>query len=356
MNRTVNELQLFRHLALTGTNLIYLVLGMTIAGMAARGEGWHRWFFTFMVVVYLLTTSPDFRDYQALNLSHRHWARHKQRLVALFVLAMLVTIGLVGAISVVGVDWTLVGCVLAVLAYRLIWLPKPTEPSAQRARQLEPESGAGWIPVSPVNQIIRVPQSKTWAGLWFSYLVVVIVIDLVTGIFSEPETGRIVAVAAMIAVFTALHVMQAVGQSLRRWMQFGGNRTRWARETAMLGLIGPGMVALAGGLYIWFAGTGHAAATVGVLFTVALLVPVLSILLELADRNGTWWAFCGFAAVSALFLLFYALGTVSGRGMIALTAGQYLVFVLILPTVTRNHLVFGTGVRDWFGVRAADRV
>lgn len=356
MNRIVHELQLFRHLALTGANLIYLVLGMAVAAMAALADGWHRWLFTFMVIVYLLTTSPDFRGYQVLNLSRRHWARHKQRLVTIFALAMLVTIGLVAAITAAGFDGVLVGCVLAVLAYRLIWLPKPAEPIGQRAQQPGAESSAGWISMSPVNQIIRVPQGRTWVGLWLSYLAVVLVIDIVTGIFSEPEPGRIIVVAVMIVLFTALHIMQTVGQSLRRWVQFGGNRTRWARETAMMGVIGPVMVVLAGGLYIWLAGTEHAAFTVGVLLVAALMVPVLSVLLELAGRNGTWWAVGGFATASALFLLLYALGDVSGLGVMALTAVQYLVFALILPAVARNHFVFGTGVRGWFGVKAADRV
>lgn len=82
MNRTVKELQLFRHLTLTPSNLINIVFGLLNTLIAAAiSAGWQRWLFIFIVMIFLLTCSPDFRDYQALNLNRRYWARHKQRLV-----------------------------------------------------------------------------------------------------------------------------------------------------------------------------------------------------------------------------------------------------------------------------------
>lgn len=355
MNRTANELKLFGHLALTPYLLIMFAFGIGMAVMITlTPDGWQRWFFLLVLLVYLLNTSPDFRDYQAVDLSRVHWSRHKQALLAVFALMLLVTTGVVGAISAAGIDWVLVAGVVAVLAYRLIRRPRPTEPwmGTSRTRAEAKDDGAGGgLPMTPVNQIIRAPQGKTWVGLWASFLVAILGIDLVAGLFAEPDPLRIVFVAVAMALFVGFQMMKTVGQSLENWIRIGGGRRRWAHETALLGLIGPAMVGIDGGLYAWLAGTGPAATTVVTLSITALTVPVLAVLLELSGRNSNWWITLIFCAATVLFLVLLARGDADAVRTIGLAALQYLAFALLLPTVVKRHVVFAGGLRSWLGLR-----
>lgn len=355
MNRTVNELKLFGHLALTPSNLIGVVFGLINTSIAAAiPAGWQRWFFIFVVVVSLLTCSPDFRDYQALNLSRRYWARHKQRLVAGLGLVMLVIIGVVAAVSSAGIDWVLAACVLAVLVYRLAWLPQPIKPLSgkQAVGAAQEDPGAGQVlPMTPVNQLIRVPQGKTFLGIWLVTAIVVIAIDVLGGLAMGDDPGRAIAMTVITALFTMSSVMKVVGESLRDWVHFGGSRLRWARETALTGLAGPTVVTLVGGAYIWLAGYERAATTVTILLVTALVAPVLAVLLELADRKGTWFVPVGYLVIAAIVLLFGSDWNLGRLEMIGVALAQYLGFALILPVVVRRHVMFGPGVRGWFGLR-----
>lgn len=272
-------------------------------------------------------------------------------------MAMLVMIGVVAAVSSTGIDWILAACVLAVLVYRLVWLPSPVKPLAERqaaGAAVRKDSAVGrLVAMTPVNQIIRVPLGAIFLTSWFAISGVVIVIDVISGLSTDEYAGRIIAETMMAALFTMPAVMRTVGQSLRDWVCFGGTRKSWARETALVGLLVPATVAAAGGLYIGIAGVDRAGSTVTILLVSSLLAPVLAVLLELADRKGTWLAPAGYLLIAAIVLLFGSGWDISRLEVIGMAAAQYLVFALILPIVARKHVIFDPGVRGWFGLGTA---
>lgn len=363
MNHTVDELKLFRHLALTGANVIHLVFGVLLAVVAAATPvGWQRWFLAFMVMVYLLTTSPSFRDYRALNLRRRHWARHKQVLAAGLALMMLVAVGLVGVLPDAEMHWGLIAGVLAVLVYRLVrvprssssWSPAPAAGTGVAGKAVAGEAAegpaGGWLPMTPASQIIRAPQGKTWSSVWLTISVVTILIDVIGGTFAEPDWGRVLAATVMAALFALPLTMKTVGQSLRTWVHFGGNRRRWAGETALAGLSGPASVAVVGVIYIWIAGTARAANTVTILLVSALAAVVLAVLLELADSSGTWVLPGGYLVIVTVLIVLGSAWGMNRLEVISVAVFQYLLFALALPTVVRRHVIFSSGVRSWFGL------
>lgn len=355
MNRIPAELKLFRHLVLTPINVLMPALGIPLTAMAAYTElGWQRWVFIGMVLINLLNLSPDFRGYQALNLSRTRWGRHKQMACLILGLLMLLTIGVLNFFSPGGSQWILVGGILAVLAYRLIRLPQPAAPWVETPLtrvNAQGSAAADWLAMTPVNQIIRAPQLKTWLSLWVSCLLAVLVIDLLNLIPGVSDVLSSFPIGLTIVFLGVFPVMKAMGESLDTWVLFGGSRIRWARHTALIGLSGPVMVGIAGALYIWVRGGGQTTVTVLVLIGTALVFPVLSILVELGSRGRTWWVGLGFAAVTILLLVLLALKILSGGAVLGLFLLQYLGFALVLPQLALRHIPFSGGIRGWFGLK-----
>ncbi|WP_156232232.1 hypothetical protein [Corynebacterium occultum] len=325
---------------------------------AIAAPGWQRWFLVFLVLVYLSNFSPDFRDYQAVNLSRIHWARHKQILSTGLAILMLATLGVAAVTFSPGTDWILAGGILTVLVYRLLRLPRPKEPWAETPQtriESKGSSTVGWLAMTPMNQIIRAPQLKTWLGLWGSCLMVVLVIDLISAFLETPDALRSFSVALTIAFMTAVPVMKALGGSLDTWILFGGGRIRWAQQTALIGLTGPVMVLIFGALYISVGVSENTVTTVAVLLGVALTFPILITLLELGSRGSTWWASLAFIATTTVLLVLLALETLGGGTVLGLLFLQYLGFAMILPKMALRHVPFTGGIRSWFGSRLGER-
>ncbi|AGF73672.1 hypothetical protein [Corynebacterium halotolerans] len=359
MNRTTHEVALFRQLALNPNNVIMLVIGVVMALMATTADsGWQHWFFTLLVVSYLLICRPNFSDYRALNLSRSQWVRHKRLMVVLYAAVLLATVTLVEILTPEALAWPVTSGVVAATGWQLLCRPRPSDSWAGNVTARDTDEEAAilkWLPPTPVNQILRGMQLRIWAATWFSFLVVVLLISLVTGYFGELMWMQGTTVIIVMGLFVSGPLMKVIGTSLDEWVAFGGTRHTWARETALLGLTGPVVVAIFSPIFVLLPGLDQAAEAITILFSVALLLPILVILLELSDRNRIWWVSLPFTAVAFVAVALRIRENIGNPGFLLLLVLLYLAFALALPSITRRHVVFTAGLRGWLGLTLGER-
>ena len=343
------------YLLLVGFLLLFTVMSVSASGMLPSI------FFAIFVFFYPHRIHSDRWDaYRALSLTTSLYLMHRRVLVTAAVMpSVLVGLSLSGWLQG-GFPWA---WALALLGGWLYGIAKPPKDS-WHGRQLVDEAFAPPLPArTPVAEIVWRPQVGAWAGYWGMMLVggtVILGVNWLQseGIFAEGLTTEHQWAGMMAPLFflgPAIGLPMLVstsGSSLRAWVELGGPRGRWVRETLKIavGNVLLGMAAVTG--MVAFAPLQGAAATtmwmtVGAL---CITVPPAFYALALVRRTTT-----GLVSVLTLALVVsvwvcVTLG-IDGPVTLALASGTFLFWALSLPTMARHHNVFRAGLAEWFGLR-----
>jgi|LSQX01.2.fsa_nt_gb hypothetical protein len=168
MNQVVSQAGLFRALALRPRLLIGFVplfMFTTLATIVASGATF--WAQIVLVALMMSVIRPAWVDYQALSLGSVTWRRHRRWLGAIALTSTLLVALLLRTLTPAGDDTALIYPALVAVSLLTV-LDSPVRGIDKRQRA---ERGLGrFLPVDPVNQIIRAPQLTMWTTLWVAAL------------------------------------------------------------------------------------------------------------------------------------------------------------------------------------------
>ncbi|SMG18906.1 hypothetical protein SAMN06295981_1013 [Corynebacterium pollutisoli] len=278
MNQVVSQARLFRALALRPrllTGFVPLFMFTTLATIVASGATF--WAQIVLVALMMWVIRPAWVDYQALSLGSVTWRRHRRWLGAIALTFALLVALLLRTLTPAGDDTALIYPVLVAVSL-LIVVDSPVRGIDKRQRA---ERGLGrFLPVDPVNQIIRAPQLTMWTTLWVAALVYLLIrwgLEAYMGGDTDHVTGFIfLAVYLPIVLLT----QRPLRSSLRQWVAIGGTRGRWARETWAVGGVNVVLGAVGAAVMLSRGGSARDGA---MLFAVIVLFLVGSVILELVD-------------------------------------------------------------------------
>ncbi len=359
MNTVASEPHLFRQLALTPYTWFQVAFCLFATYYSMISDGWVYWVYPLFVFIFLVNVRVEWGNYRAVGMTLGHWRRHRRILVSAIAGFMLVEVAVLVSLGDLPVNPVFIVAMLGGLGWVLV---SRAEPSRNMEEIVE---GAGAVekagtersrfPLTPVQQIIRGPQVIMWSLVWGMVGFLILVLAVLDWFFGAAP-GWVSVVFAVVGLHALWWTTGSVGNSLREWVAFGGNRAVWARETAVLGLLSPlfaGLIAVVTGA---FSSTDAVLEVLPVFLGTAFLVPILFTLVELTDLGRTWWVSLPYVGVSAGLIALWLTHSVGEWGFLAGCAVLYLIHALTLPMVTRNYTVFTGGVSAWLGLRTVGKV
>lgn len=342
MNQVVSQARLFRALVLRPRLLIGFVplfMFTTLATIVASGATF--WAQIVLVALMMWVIRPAWVDYQALSLGSVTWRRHRRWLGAIALTSTLLVALLLRTLTPAGDDTALIYPVLVAVSL-LIVVDSPVRGIDKRQRA---ERGLGrFLPVDPVNQIIRAPQLTMWTTLWVAALAYLLIrwgLEAYLGGDTDHVSGFIfLAVYLPIVLLT----QRPLRSSLRQWVAIGGTRGRWVRETWAVGGVNVVLGAVAAGVMLSRGGSARDGA---MLFAVIVLFLVGSVILELVDARTI-----GFLALPLVVIVAVLVAHGFGAPAVLVTAGALASYAVLGWSVHRaaarvavfNHGV--TGARE----------
>lgn len=336
MNQVVSQARLFRALALRPRLLIGFVplfMFTTLATIVASGATF--WAQIVLVALMMGVIRPAWVDYQALSLGSVTWRRHRRWLGAIALTSTLLVALLLRTLTPAGDDTALIYPVLVAVSL-LIVVDSPVRGIDKRQRA---ERGLGrFLPVDPVNQIIRAPQLTMWTTLWVAALAYLLIrwgLETYMGGDTDHVSGFIfLAVYLPIVLLT----QRPLRSSLRQWVAIGGTRRRWARETWTVGGVNVVLGAVGAAVMLSRGGSARDGA---MLFAVIVLFLVGSVILELVDARTI-----GFLALPLVVILAVLAAHGFGAPAVLVTAGALASYAVLGWSVHRaaaRVAVFNTG-------------
>lgn len=360
MNTVASETRLFRHLALTPYTWFQAGLCLLAAYISLVSEGWTYWVYPLFIVVFLLNIRVEWDNYRAVNLTRRHWNGHRRLLVSAVAGLVLLETALHVWLGGLRLNPVLMAAVPVAWGLAMARRPEPSrtlqeiveggESRESRGAVGETEVERSRFPLTPVQQIIRGPQTSMWIAMW-AMAACAVAVSGVLGRLLGSSPPWLSVVVPLVAVPATWMIMGRIGESLQEWVALGGNRATWARETAVLGLLSP----LIAGVLAVITGTVFSSSAFDALplvLGVALLVPVLFTNFELTDLGRTWWVSLPHVCLGGGLAVLWATDLIGGGGFLIGSALIYLLHALTLPTVARNYTVFGGGLGAWLGLRS----
>lgn len=342
MNQVVSQARLFRALALRPRLLIGFVplfMFTTLATIVASGATF--WAQIVLVALMMWVIRPAWVDYQALSLGSVTWRRHRRWLGAIALTSTLLVALLLRTLTPAGDDTALIYPVLVAVSL-LIVVESPVRGIDKRQRA---ERGLGrFLPVDPVNQIIRAPQLTMWTTLWVAALAYLLIrwgLEAYMGGDTDHVSGFIfLAVYLPIVLLT----QRPLRSSLRQWVAIGGTRGRWARDTWAVGGVNVVLGAVGAAVMLSRGGSARDGA---MLFAVIVLFLVGSVILELVDARTI-----GFLALPLVVTVAALVAHGFGAPAVLVTAGALASYAVLGWSVHRaaarvavfNHGV--TGARE----------
>ena len=342
MNQVVSQARLFRALALRPRLLIGFVplfMFTTLATIVASGATF--WAQIVLVALMMWVIRPAWVDYQALSLGSVTWRRHRRWLGAFALTFTLLVALLLRTLTPAGDDTALIYPALVAVSLPIV-VDSPVRGIDKRRRA---ERGLGrFLPVDPVNQIIRAPQLTMWTTLWVAALAYLLIrwgLEAYMGGDTDHVSGFIfLAVYLPIVLLT----QRSLRSSLRQWVAIGGTRGRWARETWAVG--GVNVVLGAVGAAVMLS-RGCSARDGAMLFAVIVLFLVGSVILELVDARTI-----GFLALPLVVIVAVLVAHGFEAPAVLVTAGALASYAVLEWSVHRaaarvavfNHGV--TGARE----------
>ena len=343
MNQVVSQARLFRALALRPRLLIGFVplfMFTTLATIVASGATF--WAQIVLVALMMWVIRPAWVDYQALSLGSVTWRRHRRWLGAIALTSTLLVALLLRTLTPAGDDTALIYPVLVAVSL-LIVVDSPVRGIDKRQRA---ERGLGrFLPVDPVNQIIRAPQLTMWTTLWVAALAYLLIrwgLEAYMGGDTDHVSGFI-----FLAVYLPLVLLtqRPLRSSLRQWVAIGGTRGRWVRETWAVGGVNVVLGAVAAGVMLSRGGSARDGA---MLFAVIMLFLVGSVILELVDARTI-----GFLALPLAVIVAVLVAHGFGAPAVLVTAGALASYAVLGWSVHRaaaRVAVFNHGVSGWLGL------
>ncbi|MDO5669791.1 MAG: hypothetical protein Q4G50_07290 [Corynebacterium sp.] len=337
MNQVVSQARLFRALALRPRLLIGFVplfMFTTLATIVASGTTF--WAQIVLVALMMWVIRPAWVDYQALSLGSLTWRRHRRWLGAIALTFTLLVALLLRRLTPAGDDTALIYPVLMAVSLLTV-VDSPVRGIDKRQR---PERGLGrFLPVDPVNQIIRAPQLTMWTTLWAAALVYLLIrwaLEDYMGGDTDHFTGFIfLAMYLPIVLLT----QRPLRSSLRQWVAIGGTRRRWARETWAVGGVNVVLGAVGAAVMLSRGGSARDGA---MLFAVLMLFLVGSVILELVDARTI-----GFLALPLVVIVAVLVAHGFGAPSVLVTAGalaSYAVFGWSVHRAAARVAVFNHGM------------
>lgn len=353
MNRVADNARLFRSLTLTDPMVVSRLVTLVILSFAAAaadafglaGIGW-----SLAVAVLLASLAPTRERYRAIGLGTRYWHHHHRILVAATVAVLLIEAVLLWSLSPLGIQpvfllGLVVGGAVALLHKR------GTQPHARQAAPGASTSDRVPFPQTPVVQMIRVPQLTAWAFLWGGAPILVIILALLVR-FVRLEADLAGIFFTILFIQGVFVIMGEFGRSFREWVGFGGHRSVWARETAVIGLINPVCALILGEVAALVSGQPLTAEMVLVPVSGSLLLAIVAVVAELCDRR-TWWLPLAYVAMGVGVIILWATGHLPVMAVLAVGVALYLVHAFTLPALARRAMPgSSSGVSSWLGMRA----
>ena len=339
MNQVVSQARLFRALALRPRLLIGFVplfMFTTLATIVASGATF--WAQIVLVALMMWVIRPAWVDYQALSLGSVTWRRHRRWLGAIALTSTLLLALLLRTLTPAGDDTAYIYPVLVAVSLLTV-LDSPVGGVDKRQRA---ERGLGrFLPVDPVNQIIRAPQLTMWTTLWVAALAYLLIrwgLEAYMGGDTDHVSGFIfLAVYLPIVLLT----QRPLRSSLRQWVAIGGTRRRWAHETWAVGGVNVVLGAVGAAVMLSRGGSAHDGA---MLVAVIMLFLVGSVILELVDARTI-----GFLALPLVVILAVLAAHGFGAPAVLVTAGALASYAVLGWSVHRaaaRVAVFNHGVTE----------
>ena len=343
MNQVVSQARLFRALALRPRLLIGFVplfMFTTLATIVASGATF--WAQIVLVALMMGVIRPAWVDYQALSLGSVTWRRHRRWLGAFALTFTLLVALLLRTLTPAGDDTALIYPALVAVSLPIV-VDSPVRGIDKRQRA---ERGLGrFLPVDPVNQIIRAPQLTMWTTLWVAALAYLLIrwgLEAYMGGDTDHVSGFIfLAVYLPIVLLT----QRPLRSSLRQWVAIGGTRRRWAHETWAVGGVNVVLGAVGAAVMLSRGGSAHDGA---MLVAVIMLFLVGSVILELVDARTI-----GFLALPLVVILAVLAAHGFGAPAVLVTAGALASYAVLGWSVHRaaaRVAVFNHGVSGWLGL------
>lgn len=345
------------YLYATGFLLLFTVMSVSGTGSLAGVM------FAVFILFYLQTIHVQRWDaYRALNLTRGTYISHRRALIT----AAAVLAAVVGACLNTwlrgGFPWPWA----VALAGGWIWAVArpPKEPWHEKTRAAEPSSPRSRTR-TPLAEIVRIPQVQAWAGYWGGLLAASAVIlginwfrgegVFATGQPTEQQLVRMMAPVFFIVPAVGLPMLlSSSGGSLRTWVELGGRRSQWTRETLVAGAANAVLGMAAVTALVALTPLRGAQAAQMWLDAAVLAITVPPAFYALALLRGTR------TGLVNLFTLGLVVGvwacvvlSVPLPLTFALAVAAFLFWAMSWPTLVRNHVVFNPGLAEWLGLDRA---
>lgn len=352
MNHVADNTRLFRQLTLADPQVLARLAALaaiTFAAASSTGPGWAGLGWAVAVMVLLASAAPTWERYQAIGLGSAYWRGHHRILVIGIALLLLVEAAVLWALTAFDINpWF----PLALVVGAGVALLRKGGASPQKVRSGAVPSLADRVrfPLTPVVQMIRVPQLTAWAFLWGGAPVLIVILALLVR-FARLESDLAGIFFTIVFVQGVFVISGEFGRSFREWVGFGGHRSVWARETAAMGVVNPVCALLFAGLAALVSSRPMTTEMVVIPVYGALLLAIVVVLAELADRRA-WWLPLVYVVVGNGIVALWATSHLPLVMVLVAGVALYLVHALTLPAVARRSVPGSSGVSTWLGLRA----